>query len=765
MRPRLRTDVEIIRTSPTRYVLTDPQTGGRFTFSPAERQLLHLMDGQRADEDIRRDYAQRFGRKVSRRVLRDFVHQLERNGLLEAANGGPSAAGPDADAQTLPQHATPEERAARRLNRRLDLAVLLLGWMVHPLLLIPYLGLIAVGIVALVRNFDLYLYDMSRVAEQVPQWVLLPLSLAQTIVFMNLPRELAVAIACRRWGGWVRWFGVYWLNGLLPFFLCDTGDSIRRMSTTGRWTVLLTGAVIQSVLGALYTLMWLMNEPHTLPAIFGMLQILPWMVATFFHLNPFVRLDAYRLLCVLANEPRWWERAQAETDAWLHFHRSPEPLAQRERFWLRAYGLGSYAWIWLLRLAYVIGGTTWLILRMQGIGALVAVLALIVWYRKPIGRILMASSMTGSQIRSGGRWWIRWPVRLLVLAGILALGFVPYAHEVGGECSIAPAAEHGVRAQVSDEIVGVFVSEGDWVDAGARIAELSGREIVPTYDQRVAELAEAQADLDLLLAGSREEDIRMAEQEVELWRLRLEYAENELSREKDLFDKGQGNSEDLREKQIERDSASQLFQTSREKLQRVKEGARKEEIDGARARLEAARARLAAIEKQKALLSITTPISGNVVTQNVKQRVGQVVQPGELIATIQDTRKLRVLIDGDEMSTLAKPGQRVKVRFWGLDGELFEGAVVSVATAAADTEELNVEPVRSDREALIKTSSARPRESYRVRIVVELDRLDGRLRPGLTGQARIVIDDGLFWEALWRPIARYFKVAVWSWLP
>lgn len=764
MRPRLRDELQITRVGPTSYVLTDPASGARYTFSPPERQLLHLLDGQRELAEIRRDFRARFGHDVSERSLRDFVHQLDAAGLLRRENGEKPRPAAPPPRDLLDRHPHVPHSASVRINRRLDWLVLLAGWTLHPLLLPAHLALIAVGVVALVRNFDLYLFDMTALADEVPLWVLLPLSLAQTILFMNLPRELAVAMACRRFGGWVRWFGVFWLNGLLPFFLCDTGDSISRMSTRGRWTVLLAGMVCQSWLGAFYTLMWRMNEPLSFPAIFGMLQILPWMVATVLHLNVFVRLDAYRILCVLRGDARLWERARAETDAWLAGRPAPEPLAPRERFWLRVYGLGWHAWVWILRILYIVGGTAWLLLRMGGSGALLAAVAFVVWYRQPIGRWLMSAG-AGSLIRAGGRWWIRWPVRIVILAGLIALGFAPYAHEVGGECFVAPAAEHGIRSQLADEIVKIHVDEGTWVQPGDLIATLSGREVLAACDERAAELREAQADLDLLLAGAREEDIAMAEQEVQLWRVRVEYAETELNRVKDLVERGVGDAEELRRAQVERDSSAQLLQTAQEKLKRVREGARPEEIEAARARVESARARLAYAQTQKELLQIRTPIAGRVITPNVRQRQGQVVAAGELIAVVQDTRTLRVVIDADEMATVCAPGQRAICRFWGLGGQAIEGHVASVTSAAFDEHQLRIDSVRTDREALVEQASRRPRTSYHVRVYVDLARQDPRLRPGMTGEARIVIGPGRFWEALWRPVARYFRVAVWSWLP
>jgi hypothetical protein len=52
-----------------------------------------------------------------------------------------------------------------------------------------------------------------------------------------------------------------------------------------------------------------------------------------------------------------------------------------------------------------------------------------------------------------------------------------------------------------------------------------------------------------------------------------------------------------------------------------------------------------------------------------------------------------------------------------------------------------------------------------VRILVNLDEANPKLLAGMTGEARVVVDEDFFWDALWRPIERFFLVEVWSWLP
>lgn len=767
---QLRQDIEIIRTSPKNYVVMDRRTGGSFVCSPTDRQLIGLLDGVRGPEELRRDFVRRFGHDISERHVEEFLEQLRTFGLLNESPepGKVRPSGPEPEKQLRPR--PPGQRPVsadqlERINRRFDLLALLFGWLLHPVWMLPAGSIIFVGTMALFVNFSRFASELSALCLTVPTLLLLPFSLAQTVLIMNLPRELFIGMACRRFGVRIRRFGLIWVNDTLPFFQCDRGEANRPLAGRAKWTILLGGWWCQMTLGALYTIAWSMAPPQSGIGLFFLLMILPWLLAFVLHFNIFARLDGYKVLCVLMDEPLLQERAVAATRAWLRGTTAPEALSERQRSWFRTYGLGWYGWVWTLRFLYVFGGLYWLILRLDGLGALVGIGAMIVWYRRRIGRLLMEKTGVERMFRGGGRWWIRWLVRATVAVGLVVVGLLPYDHTVTGQCRIVPLTETGVRAQIADEIVRIHVREGQQVQPGDVIATLSGRDVLHELDEREAEVREAQAQYELLLAGPRPEELAMAEQEVELWRIRRDFAESELSRLYDLDKRGAAEPDELRAAIRERDSAEQLFLTAQEKRDRVKQGARDEEKAAAKARLEAAQVRFSRAQARKALLTLASPISGRVATPDVNLREGQAVQPGDLIATIQDTTHLRVEIAADEAAAQAKEGMPVQVRLSGLDGKLLNGRVQSISPAALADNQFRVEQYRSDREALIEKSRDRDADAYHIRIYAELDITDRPLMPGMTGKAKVIMGPDRFWRATVRPVVRYFRTEVWSWLP
>jgi multidrug resistance efflux pump len=369
-------------------------------------------------------------------------------------------------------------------------------------------------------------------------------------------------------------------------------------------------------------------------------------------------------------------------------------------------------------------------------------------------------------VRGGGPAWFRWTVRLVVLAAIIVAGFLPYGYELGGDCRIVPKDERGVRALIGDEIATVHVTQGQEVPAGYVLATLAARDEESQVEISRAELKRAQANLDLLRAGSRPEDLQMAELKVELWQVQLAFREADLARVKKLQSTNSATPQELERSQKGYDTGLQMVALSQEQLTKVKNGPRAEEIRAAEAAVEAAQARSNQAEKMFALRQITTPIAGRIATLHVGARQGQVAAPGDLIAVVQDTSSLHLEVQAQESTAVyLKPGMVVKVRLNGTYGELLTGKVVSIGDLAARRTVVTTAPARTDREELQEEIMRTGEEPHFVPVVVELDPHEVSLAPGMTGYARIVVAPDYFWNVLKNPILRFFRVDVWSWLP
>ena len=369
--------------------------------------------------------------------------------------------------------------------------------------------------------------------------------------------------------------------------------------------------------------------------------------------------------------------------------------------------------------------------------------------------------------RSGGSGGFTWGVRSVILAVVVLAGFLPYSYDVVGECRVLPAHQQGLRAQMGGEIVTVHVREGEQVTVGEPVVTLNDRDVRVAVDSMRAELARGRATLEMLRSGSRPEEIEIGQQRVELALLRMDYLQREHDRVFGLHEANAATEQQLALAEQESESARATHQVAVDTLSLLKAGARPEQLEAAEAEVLSLEVRLDFAERQEELLEVTSPIDGVVSTPHMSQRLGQVVNEGDLIAVVKDPSKLKVEIAaGETAAALVAIGMPVDVRLFSLEGRLLEGTVTDVFVAVETASRFLPEPVRSDREGFMQTAANRREEGRsRVRVYAAVDAEPNLLRPGMTGYARIAVRRDFFWRVLFRRISRFIRTEVWSWLP
>src|SRR5262249_58418878 len=115
--------------------------------------------------DLLGAFEKRFGRRLEQRQLLEFVEQLHQLDLLADASAtpaSPSASPTPRENVPAPVPLSPAD-PGRMLNRFFDLLVAGFGWLVHPLWIVPLLGLAAVATTAVVRHWDRCLVSLAKV--------------------------------------------------------------------------------------------------------------------------------------------------------------------------------------------------------------------------------------------------------------------------------------------------------------------------------------------------------------------------------------------------------------------------------------------------------------------------------------------------------------------------------------------------------------------------------------------------------------------------
>ncbi len=459
--------------------------------------------------------------------------------------------------------------------------------------------------------------------------------------------------------------------------------------------------------------------------------------------------------------------AREETVAWLTMRPSPRALTQTERFYFRFFGIVSLALQWTLTVL-VVGFILWrLTVRWEGIGAVLGAGLALFWFRKDARSVLLSNKVGRFVLRTGGAWYVRWPVRFAIV-GALAWGAVqPYAMTVGGECRVVPAVQMGVRAELTDQIVSVSVREGDLVEAGDVISELSGREVRSNIRTTEAQIASVRATLKLLKNGALPIEISILEHEVAIYQVELEFQEIEVDRALRLVAENIGSQEELDRSKRLRDGASERVSNVQERLERMKMGARDEEIESKAAEIDRLTALLDYHRGQEALLKLRAPMAGRVVTSHVENRLGQELEEGDLVCIIQST-DLLIEMDADEKAAPdVQIGMPVDVRLWGYSGLPLQGIVLALSHTVGGTNVGGDLAVRTDPERLIHRASSGTRieKEYHLQVKVRLSTVPEHLTPGMTGFAKIRIGDAAVWESLAQPVLRFIRLEAWSWFP
>jgi HlyD family secretion protein len=285
------------------------------------------------------------------------------------------------------------------------------------------------------------------------------------------------------------------------------------------------------------------------------------------------------------------------------------------------------------------------------------------------------------------------------------------------------ATEVRVATKVPGNIVRLAVEEGDSVAQGSVLAVLDTIDLALARSQSAADRDQARANLALVAAGSRREDVAGAAAEVARRRADLDGAEKDLVRQEALLERGLGAQKAADDARVRRDMAKAALASGQETLARLRHGSRPEEIAAARAAFERAQAKLAASDTQVNDGVVRSPITGIVTTKLVES--GEYVNAGTGLVVVTDLAKpwLTVFVSDVDLPGI-RVGQLARVHTDAKGDPGREGRVSYVSPTAEFTPR-NVQ-TRDERAKLV----------YRVKI--QLDNRDGRFKPGMPADAVIL---------------------------
>lgn len=317
--------------------------------------------------------------------------------------------------------------------------------------------------------------------------------------------------------------------------------------------------------------------------------------------------------------------------------------------------------------------------------------------KKPVAIILAVAIIVAAI--GGGTWWYQsLQNNGLTLYGNVDIRTVNMSFRVGGR------------------LQSLNVDEGDAIKQGQTLGQLDKAPYENALMQAKANVATAQEQYDLMMAGYRAEEIAQAAAAVKQAQAAYDYAQSFLQRQQGLWNSRLLSANDLANARSSRDQALASLKSAQDKLSQYRAGNRPQEIAQAKANLEQAQAQLAQSTLDLQDTVLTAPSDGTLLTRAVEP--GSMLSAGSTVLTLSLTHPVWVRAYVDEKNlNQAQPGREILLYTDGRPDKPYHGKIGFVSPTAEFTPKT------------VETPDLRTDLVYRLRIIVT--DADDSLRQGM----------------------------------
>ena len=303
---------------------------------------------------------------------------------------------------------------------------------------------------------------------------------------------------------------------------------------------------------------------------------------------------------------------------------------------------------------------------------------------------------------AGGGWWVYRTYYAGKTGAIQATGTIE-------------GTEVNLSAKNSGTIENLSIDEGDTVKQGQLVAVLSRNDLVAERDQDAEAVAEAQAKLDDLVSGARDQEIAQAQANVNIAQTNYDKAADDLARRQQLFQQSAISQDELNQYQVAANLTKDQLDSAQASLSLLQAGNRPDAIAAAQDEVQRNQAVLQSMQAVLNDLNVISPIDGTVLTKNYEQ--GEFVQMGSPIVTLIDLNDMwiRVYIPTDQLPGI-KLGQQAHFTVSGTP-QVFTGTV---------------EEINSQGEFTLKTIQTKEERANVVfGVKIRINNQGGILKPGM----------------------------------
>jgi len=253
----------------------------------------------------------------------------------------------------------------------------------------------------------------------------------------------------------------------------------------------------------------------------------------------------------------------------------------------------------------------------------------------------------------------------------------------------------------------------------ARLEDADFRQKV-RIDQAAVNVRES--DLDLTLAGTREQEIKASQQAVIDAQADLQLKKLDNNRAQMLYAKDEIAAQDRDQAATSLKRAQAAFTAAQQRYNEAAEGSRKEDIAIARANLAEANADLGLARIDESYTTLRAPASGVIAVRQAE--LGEVVEPGSPVVTLDDLDHvwLRAYIAESDLGRIHW-GQDATITTDTYPGKQYHGRISFISPDAEFTPKS------------VQTYQERVTLVYRIKI--DIANPDHELKPGMPADAHI----------------------------
>jgi putative peptide zinc metalloprotease protein len=643
------------------YVIKDPSTERFFRFKEIESYIASQCDGEATGEIIRQRAEEKFNISLTQENIAQFIDRLYRAGLLVERNA--RVVMPKKNKWQLKGDIFYIRCPLVNPDRFLDWLLPKFHFLFTPAFIILSVGLIliAVNITIVSRNAIMNeFYGLLKLEYLVQAWLIM-------IAVVTL-HEFAHGLTCKYFGGHVREMG-FLLIFFQPAFYCNVSDAWLFPKKAHRMWVTFAGAFFEIFLWAVATITWRVTDFDNAINHFALVVTVTSALKIFFNMNPLIKLDGYYLLSDWVEIPNLRQKAsdffKSCMKSLFGFGSATNPAVNpRLRIFFILYSIFSVVYIyWILtKIVFWVGDM--LVSNFQAWGFAIFVITLALFFRKPLGKMFFPA-LSGLRVSwSGMRRMLKlfiWTALLTLLP--ISLFFIRMELKVSGPFVVAPQHNADIRAEAEGIIDKIFVDEGDEVMKGDLIARISDRDYRASLRKTKAEIESKSADLRLLKSGAKPEEIEMVRNQILKSKELLSLARSQLDRDEKMVAQKLISIAELENTQTLFIIREKEFEELKGKLKLLESGSRTEEREAVEASIRALQAHEQFLQDQLQSLEIRSPINGVVTTHKLKEKIGENVKKGDLVAKVYAMKlvNVEIAIPEKEISDVAI-GQRVVLK-------------------------------------------------------------------------------------------------------